>query len=121
MSCRTYNFNKLKLDHPVKSCKPGKKKMVRVKINNGTKIIHYGAVGYRHDYSFKANKNFRSRMQCDRPIANDKTSARHWACEDLWPKSSWSKEYKLEAGGSMPEPRRSKRLTNKRIDYKPFF
>lgn len=62
----------------------GEKKMV-VKgcLNQQQKLIKFGAVGYRHNYSAKANENFRARMRCDTDPAT-KLEARYWACESLW-------------------------------------
>lgn len=58
----------------VKACKDGKET-----------LIHYGATGYKHNYSKDAKKNFRARHGCDE--AKDKLTAKYWACKDLWGKT----------------------------------
>lgn len=68
---------------PMKSTRPGKKKMVVVEVNGRERTIHYGAVGYRHNYSKEANENFRSRHNCAEK--KDITTPGYWACRDLWP------------------------------------
>jgi len=70
---------------PRRSTAKGKKKMVKACSGGQEKIVHYGAKGYKHNYSGPANRNFRARHRCK--TANDKLSARHWACKDLWPAS----------------------------------
>ena len=77
---------RLKLNKPVKSYKPNKKKMVVVMKNGRRKLIHYGAKGYGHNISKAARKSFRARHGCDK--AKDKTTAKYWACKDLWSASS---------------------------------
>lgn len=67
---------------PTKSSREGKKKMVKACSGGTEKLIHYGATGYKHNYSDAARKSFRARHRCD--TANDKLTARHWACKDLW-------------------------------------
>lgn len=67
------------------SWRPSKKKVVRVCARGRSKIIHFGARGYRHNYSTKAKRSFRARHFCDRK--NDIFGARHWACKVLWPKN----------------------------------
>jgi hypothetical protein len=73
---------------PVKSSRPGKKKMVLACEKGEQKLVHYGAVGYRHNYSKKAKKSFRARHKCDKAEKASKLTARYWACKDLWPKGS---------------------------------
>lgn len=64
----------------------GQKKMVVLAREGGTtKLIKFGAVGYRHNYSARANTSFRARMRCDTDPAS-KLTARYWACETLWKK-----------------------------------
>ena len=77
---------RLKLNKPVKSYKPNKKKMVVVMKNGRKKLIHYGAKGFGHNISQAARKSFRARHKCDQ--AKDKTTPRYWACKDLWSVSS---------------------------------
>ena len=67
---------------PIKSNRPGKKKMVLAKDGDKIRLIHFGATGYGHNYSAAARKSFRARHKCD--TANDKLSARYWACRTLW-------------------------------------
>ena len=63
----------------------GEKKQVVLGCENGQqKLIKFGAVGYKHNYSARANENFRARMRCDKDPAS-KLEARYWACETLWP------------------------------------
>lgn len=73
---------KMSCNKPMKSDRPGKKKMVKACFDGDEKLIHYGAKGYGHNYSKAARKSFRARHSCD--TANDKLSARYWACKDLW-------------------------------------
>lgn len=77
--------DRLKCNKPVPSNKEGKKKMVKACDNGEEKLIHYGADGYKHNYSPEAKKSFRARHGCDE--ADDKLSAKYWACKDLWPKN----------------------------------
>ena len=67
---------------PIKSNRPGKKKMVLAKDGDKIRLIHFGATGYGHNYSAAARKSFRARHKCD--TANAKLSARYWACRTLW-------------------------------------
>lgn len=76
---------RLKCNKPTRSNREGKKKMVKACDDGKEKLIHYGAKGYKHNYSKKAKKSFRARHKCDQ--AKDKLSARYWACRDLWPKT----------------------------------
>lgn len=58
-----------------------KKKVVCV--NN--KLIHFGDKRYEDFTQHKDEKrreNFRARHRCDK--AKDKSTARYWACEELW-------------------------------------
>jgi hypothetical protein len=59
--------------------------MVKACDNGKEKIVHYGAEGYKHNYSKEAKKSFRARHSCDEP--KDKLKAQYWACKDLWGKS----------------------------------
>ncbi|MDX8431430.1 MAG: hypothetical protein SNF33_06495 [Candidatus Algichlamydia australiensis] len=89
-----YNGRLWKLNHPVKSTSKSKKMMVlAAKTVNGerrVKLIHFGAVGYGHNYSKEAKKNYLSRSAGIRNKAgeltkNDPWSANHWARKILWP------------------------------------
>ena len=78
-------IKKYGLENPFKSWRKEKKKVVFVK-NTKTgniKTIHYGAKGYKNNYSEEANNRFRARHKCDTDKPN-KLTARYWACEDLW-------------------------------------
>lgn len=75
----------LKCNTPRPSTRPGKKKMVKACENGQEKIVHFGAEGYRHNYSKQAKKSFRARHSCDEK--KSKLSAQYWACRDLWGKS----------------------------------
>jgi len=66
---------------PRKSPNPKKKKVVKACEGGKEKIIHFGASGYKHNYSEGARKSFRARHGCDKK--NSKLSARYWACT-LW-------------------------------------
>jgi len=74
--------NSMQCNKPRKSTKPEKKKMVKGCSNGKEKLIHYGATGYGNNYSAKARKSFKARHKCS--SANDKLTARYWACKDLW-------------------------------------
>jgi hypothetical protein len=78
--------DRLSCNSPVKSTKEGKKKMVKACQDGEEKLIHFGASDYKSNYSAEARKNFRARHNCD--TANDKLTARHWACKALWSKNS---------------------------------
>jgi len=90
---------KMSCNKPMKSDRSGKKKMVKACVGDEEKLIHYGAKGYGHNYSKAARKSFRARHKCD--TANDKLSARYWACKDLWAGPGGSTE-------SSPKSRRGK-------------
>lgn len=77
--------SRMKCNTPRRSWRSGKKRVVKACSKGREKIIHYGASGYRHNYSSKARRNFRSRHRCAQ--ANDRLTARYWACADLWPLS----------------------------------
>lgn len=74
--------SKMSCNRPVPSDRPGKKKMVKACDNGQEKLIHFGATGYGNNYSAAARKSFKARHGCD--TANDKLSARYWACKNLW-------------------------------------
>ena len=67
---------------PRPSNRPGKKRMVKACQGGKEKLIHFGAKGYGHNYSSAARKRFRARHKCS--SANDKLTARYWACKNLW-------------------------------------
>lgn len=74
----------MQCNKPRKSTREGKKKMVKACENGKEKLVHYGAEGYKHNYSKDAKKSFRARHKCDQK--KSKLSAQYWACKDLWPK-----------------------------------
>lgn len=76
--------SKMACNKPRRSDRAGKKKMVKACEGGKEKLIHYGAKGYKHNYSKTAKSSFRARHKCD--SAKSKLTARHWACKDLWPK-----------------------------------
>ena len=91
-------------NQPTKSWKPEKKRVVKACSKGKEKIIHFGATGYGHNYSTAARKSFQARHKCN--TANDKLSARYWACKNLW-----------TLGGSTqrcPSNRKCKGLSNRR-------
>ena len=67
---------------PRPSNRPGKKRMVKACQGGKEKLIHFGAKGYGPHYSSAARKSFRARHKCS--SANDKLTARYWACKNLW-------------------------------------
>ena len=82
------------LNRPVKSTRKGKKMMVlATKTIDGKKrgkIVHFGAVGYGHNYSRKAKKNYLSRSAGIRNKSGELTkddswSPNYWARKVLWP------------------------------------
>ena len=77
---------KMACNRPTKSDRPGKKKMVKACANGQEKLIHFGASGYRSNYSASARENFKARHKCS--TAKDKLTARYWACKALWSPSS---------------------------------
>jgi len=74
--------SKMSCNRPVKSDRAGKKKMVKACSNGQEKLIHFGAEGYGHNYSSAARKSFRARHGCE--SADNKLTARYWACKHLW-------------------------------------
>jgi hypothetical protein len=74
--------SKMSCNKPRKSTKAGKKMMVKACQSGKEKLIHFGASGYGHNYSAAARKSFKARHRCD--SANDKLTARYWACKKLW-------------------------------------
>lgn len=74
--------SKMKCNTPRPSDRKGKKRMVKACSGGKEKLIHYGAKGYGHNYSYAARKSFRARHKCS--TAKNKLTARYWACKDLW-------------------------------------
>lgn len=90
----SYRGRLWELNTPVKSTAKGKKMMVlATKIVDGerrAKLIHFGALGYGHNYSPEAKKNYLSRSAGIRNkegklTKDDKWSANYWARKFLWP------------------------------------
>lgn len=84
---------------PKPSDRAGKKYMVYVKApGGGKKLIHFGAKGYKHNYSEEAKKNFRARHNC---ADAQKDTAKWWACNYLWNKKQdiGDKTYEKAASG----------------------
>tara|TARA_Y100000401_G_scaffold113993_1_gene115416 strand:+ start:809 stop:1114 length:306 start_codon:yes stop_codon:yes gene_type:complete len=71
-------FNKWKLTPG----HPKKKAVVMAKEGEKTRLIRFGAKGYKHNYSSGARANFKARHNCD--TATSKLTARYWACKALW-------------------------------------
>jgi len=69
-------------NRPMKSDRSGKKMMVKACSGGTEKLIHFGATGYGHNYSAAARRSFKARHKCS--TANDKLTARYWACKKLW-------------------------------------
>ena len=75
------------------STRKEKKKMVYAIKDGEGKLIHFGQVGYKHNYSDKAKKNYLARSGGIRNKAGQKTStdrhsANYWARKVLWPKDN---------------------------------
>ena len=71
---------------PIKQNEPGygiKKRVVKACDDGQEKLIKFGSAEYRHNYSARANENFRARMRCDTKPPG-KLTARYWAFESLW-------------------------------------
>jgi len=77
--------DRMKCNKPTTSTRPGKKKMVKACEGGKEKLVHYGAKGYKHNYSPEAKRSFRARHKCDEK--KSKLGAGYWACKDLWPKN----------------------------------
>jgi len=73
----------MKCNTPVPSDRPGKKKMVKACDDGEERLIHFGAKGYKHNYSDSAKRSFRARHHCKGN--EDKLTASYWACRVLWP------------------------------------
>ena len=86
-----------KLNKPVASTSKGKKMMVlATKTVDGerrAKVVHFGALGYGHNYSAEAKKNYLARSagiknKKGELTKDDPWSANHWARKILWPKNA---------------------------------
>lgn len=75
-----------RLNQPFKSNRKYKKLQVCVRDNTGKIVnVHFGDNRYE-DFTMHKDKkrraNFRARHNCDE--IKDMTSARYWACKELW-------------------------------------
>jgi hypothetical protein len=89
-----YRGTLFSLNKPIKSTAKGKKMMVlaskMVRGERRVKLIHFGALGYGHNYSEKAKRSYLARSAQIRNKAgqltrNDHWSANYWARKILWP------------------------------------
>ena len=89
-----YRGTLFSLNKPIKSTAKGKKMMVLASKTVGgkrkVKLVHFGALGYGHNYSRKAKKNYLARSAGIRNkqgklTRNDPWSANYWARKILWP------------------------------------
>ena len=89
-----YHDHLFSLNKPIKSTAKGKKMMVlatkTVRGERRAKLIHFGALGYGHNYSKKAKKNYLTRSAAIRNkkgqlTCSDRWSANYWARKILWP------------------------------------
>lgn len=85
-----------KLNTPYPSTRKDKKLMVFVKNPETGRInrIHFGQVGYRHNYSKKSWRNYRKRSAAitdkkGKPTKDNKMSANYWARKILWSGNKW--------------------------------
>lgn len=134
-------FNK-----PIKSWREGKKRAVLIKKGDRIALRHYGATGYKNNYSPEAKKSYLARSagiknKSGGSTANDIFSANYWARKDLWSKSlppDGSNKYKVDSmdgkcgcsdckkkglkksecacGGQDETPSYKKPLSRKRVD-----
>jgi hypothetical protein len=92
--------NKIILNKPMKSTRPDKKKMVYVRDprTGGVKLIHFGAQGYKHNYSEKAWRSYIARAsgikdKRGKLTKDNKLSANYWSIRYLWPgRKGWRKK-----------------------------
>lgn len=73
------------------STREGKKKMVYATKNGEGKLIHFGADGYKHNYSKEAKKSYLARSagikdKNGNATKDDRHSPNYWARRILWPK-----------------------------------
>ena len=81
-SKRKSKKSKMPCNRVKKSYRRGKKFMVKACSKGKTKLIHFGATGYGHNYSKGARKSFRARHRCK--SAKNKLTARYWSCKHSW-------------------------------------
>ncbi|MFA5250694.1 MAG: hypothetical protein WC371_04750 [Parachlamydiales bacterium] len=89
-----YRGQKWSLNRPRPSTSKHKKMMVLAskKLNGETRVrlIHFGALGYGHNYSVRAKKNYLKRSagirnKSGRLTKDDPWSANYWSRKVLWP------------------------------------
>jgi hypothetical protein len=89
-----YRGKLLNIDKPVKSTAKNKKMMVlaskTVNKEKRVKLIHFGALGYGHNYSIEAKKNYLKRSagiknKQGKLTKDDSWSANYWSRKILWP------------------------------------
>lgn len=107
----------MKCNSPRRSWLPHKKRVVKACQNGREKIVHYGAVGYGHNYSPEARKSFRARHKCD--SAKDKLTARYWACQDLWVKGGDTQKCPKNRRCKGKKSRRKSRKKSRRKNRQP--
>ncbi len=99
-------------NNPMPSDRSGKKRMVLAKEGNQVALVHYGAEGYKHNYSPEAKKSFLARMQGvktkdGKAAYKDKFSPAYWAIKDLWnpsePADGSAKYDSISVGGFADE------------------
>jgi hypothetical protein len=100
---KSRNKASMPCNRPQKSWLRFKKRVVKACSGGREKIIHYGDNRYGHNYSSAARNSFRARHRCS--SANDKLSARYWACKNLWSKGGSRK--------SCPRGRRCKGVSRR--------
>ena len=76
-------------NQPTKSWRKGKKRAVLAVRGNCAKVVHFGAEGYRHNYSDKARYNYLRRSAgivdgSGRPTKNNIFSPNYWSRRVLW-------------------------------------
>jgi hypothetical protein len=113
------NKRNLPCNRPQKSWKPSKKRVVKACSRGIEKIIHFGAKGYGHNYSTQARNSFRARHKCS--SANDKLTARYWACKNLWTKGGSKKSCPrgIRCKGMSPTRRSTRRKSPTRRRKSP--
>ena len=100
---KSRNKASMACNRPQKSWLRFKKRVVKACSGKIEKIIHYGDNRYGHNYSSAARNSFRARHRCS--SANNKLSARYWACKNLWSKGGSRK--------SCPKGRRCKGVSSR--------
>ena len=76
---------------PIKSDRPGKKKMVLAKEGDTVKLVHFGDATMGHNYSEAARKSYLARSGGIKG-KDSKLSANYWSRKVLWAGPSGSKK-----------------------------